>query len=107
MPRPSAGCCQSIGVLAPNSPLRSAVTAQAEPATICYGAPADPAPPKPVLPKSFPAHYLWSVLIVSPARGPLLWEVCDAQVGEGTQVVPDWDLATQPAPDYGVDWRVN
>jgi hypothetical protein len=24
-----------------------------------------------------------------------------------SQVVPNWDLAKQPAPDYGVDQRVN
>ena len=44
---------------------------------------------------------------VSPARGPPLWEDCDAQMGEGVQVEPDWDLAEQPAPDYEVDQRVN
>ena len=44
---------------------------------------------------------------ISPARGPPLWEdCCDAQVGEGTQVEPDWDLAAQPAPDYEVDQRI-
>jgi hypothetical protein len=26
---------------------------------------------------------------------------------EGTQIEPDWDLATQLAPDYEVDQRVN
>ena len=44
---------------------------------------------------------------LSPARGPPLWDECDAQVGEGAQVEPDWDLAGQPAPDYEVDRRVN
>jgi hypothetical protein len=44
---------------------------------------------------------------ISPARGPPLWEHCDAQAGEGTQIGPDWDLAAQPAPDYEVDQRVN
>ena len=44
---------------------------------------------------------------ISPARGPPLWEDCDAQVGEGARVEPDWDLAGQPAPDYEVDQRVN
>jgi hypothetical protein len=116
-------------VLAPNSPLRCAVTAMAA-----------------------PVHYLWAVLIariyevfpllcpicgghmriiafithsadirrildhigaqsqpphVAPARGSPLWDECDAQVGEGTQIEPDWDLAAQPAPDYEVDQRVN
>ena len=33
--------------------------------------------------------------------------VCDAQVGEGTQIEPDRDLASQPSPDFDVDQRVN
>ena len=44
---------------------------------------------------------------ISPARGPPLWDDCDAQVGEGTQIEPDWDLASQPSPDFDVDQRVN
>ncbi len=44
---------------------------------------------------------------IAPARGPPLWEDCDAQMGEGAQVEPDWDLAGQPAPDYEVDQRIN
>ena len=45
---------------------------------------------------------------ISPARGPPLWDDCgDAQVGEGVEGEPDWDLAAQPAPDYEVDQRVN
>jgi hypothetical protein len=44
---------------------------------------------------------------ISPARGPPLWDDCDAHVGEGIEVEPDWDLAAQPAPDYEVDQRVN
>ena len=44
---------------------------------------------------------------IAPARGPPLWDVCDAQVGEGSQIEPDWDLAGQPVPDYEVDQRVN
>ncbi len=36
---------------------------------------------------------------IAPARGPPLWEDCDAQMGEGAQVEPDWELAPQPAPD--------
>jgi hypothetical protein len=45
---------------------------------------------------------------ISPARGPPLWEDCgDAQLGEGSQIGPDWDLAAQPAPDYEVDQRIN
>jgi len=44
---------------------------------------------------------------ISPARGPPLWDDCDAQAGEEAQIEPDWDLAAQPAPDYEVDQRVN
>ena len=106
-------------VLAPNSPLRTAVTALAA-----------------------PAHYLWAVLIarlyeifpllcplcggqmriiafithsadirqilnhigadsepphISPARGPPLWDDGgDAQMGDGVQTQPDWEMAAQP-----------
>jgi hypothetical protein len=49
---------------------------------------------------SVPSH-------LTPARGPPLWDDSDAQVGEGTQIEPDWDLAAQPAPDYEVDQRIN
>ena len=44
---------------------------------------------------------------ISPARVPPLWEDGDAQMGEGVQVEPDWDLAAQPAPDFEVNQRVN
>jgi len=30
-----------------------------------------------------------------------------AQMGEGVQTEPDWDLAAQPAPDFDADQRVN
>ena len=75
------------------------------------------------------AHYLWVVLIAriyevfpllcpncggqmrlisSPARGPPLWgDGGDALAGKGVAVEPDWDLAAQPACDYGVDQRVD
>ena len=46
-------------------------------------------------------------LHITPARGPPLWEDCDAPVDDGVQGEPDWDLAAQPAPDYEVDQRVN
>jgi hypothetical protein len=36
-----------------------------------------------------------------------LWDDSDAQTDDGAQIAPDWDLATQPAPDYEVDQRVN
>ena len=44
---------------------------------------------------------------IAPARGPPLWEDCDAWAGEGSQIGQDWDLAAQPAPDYEVDQRAN
>ena len=48
---------------------------------------------------------------ISPARGPPMWEDCDAQMGEGAQVEPDWANdwagAAQPAPDYELDQRIN
>ena len=44
---------------------------------------------------------------ISPARGPPLWEDCDAQMGEGVEIELDWDLAAQPAPDCEVDQRIN
>ena len=42
-----------------------------------------------------------------PARGPPLWENCDAQADDGAQIEPNWNLAAQPAPDYEVDQRVS
>ena len=47
---------------------------------------------------------------IKPARGPPLWEACDAQVGdgvEGADVEPNWEEAAQPAPDFEVDQRVS
>jgi len=46
---------------------------------------------------------------ITPARGPPLWDDCDAQAGEGegVEIEPDWDLVAQTAPDYEVDLRVN
>ena len=45
---------------------------------------------------------------ISPARGPPLWDDCDAQMDVGAQIEPaDWDLAAQPAPDFEVDQRIN
>jgi hypothetical protein len=44
---------------------------------------------------------------ISPARGPPLWDDCDAQVGEGVAVEPDWDLAAQAAPDFEVEQRIS
>ncbi len=168
VPPPRTHRHRYFGVLAPNSPLRSAVTALAAPmqSPIAHAVPAitgeglpglvptdkaAPPAPAPVQPKR-PAHYLWAVLIariyevfplvcpmcagqmriiafithsadirrildhlgvesepphIAPARGPPLWEDCDAQAGEGTQIEPDWDQAAHPAPHYEVDQRVN
>jgi hypothetical protein len=45
---------------------------------------------------------------ISPARRPPLWEDCgDAQMDDGAQSEPDWDLAAQPAPDFEVDQCIN
>ena len=46
---------------------------------------------------------------ISPARGPPLWEGCDAQMDDGVEPdwATDWDLAAQLAPDYEVDQRIN
>jgi len=44
---------------------------------------------------------------ITPARGPPLWDDCDAHVGEGADGEPDWDMAAQPALDYEVDQSIN
>ena len=44
---------------------------------------------------------------ITPARGPPLWDGCDAQMGDGVEVVADWDEAAQVAPDDEVDQRVS
>ena len=44
---------------------------------------------------------------VSPARGPPLWDGCDAPAGECVQALLEWDLAAQPALDYPIDQRVS
>jgi hypothetical protein len=171
VPPPRTHRHRYFGVLAPNSPLRAAVTdmaqpvkqvvVQTEPAITGEGAPgvvplghASPPAPEPVAPpKRSKAHYLWAVLIariyevfpllcplcggqmrliafitegtqirrildhigvdsepphISPARGPPLWDDCDAQIDDGAQIESaDWDLAAQPAPDFEVDQRIN
>jgi hypothetical protein len=166
VPPPRTHRHRYFGVLAPNSPLRCAVTAlaqgaAAQPATAqgegalgvgnALPTRAEPAQPVPVPPKR-PAHYLWAVLIariyevfpllcpkcggqmrliafvtegmqirkilnhigvdsepphIAPARGPPLWDDCDAQMDDGVHIEPDWDLAAQPAPDYEADQRIN
>ena len=44
---------------------------------------------------------------ITPARGPPLWDGCDAQIGEGVELEPDWDEAAQLAPDFEADQRVS
>jgi hypothetical protein len=44
---------------------------------------------------------------ITPARVPPLWDGADAQVGDGVEVVPDWDEADQVVPDFDVDQRVS
>jgi Putative transposase len=44
---------------------------------------------------------------IAPARGPPLWEGCDAPVGEGVESEPDWDMAAQPVPEHEIDQRIN
>ena len=44
---------------------------------------------------------------IAPARGPPLWEDCGAQMDDGVQAEPDWDMAAQPVPDYELDQRIN
>jgi len=44
---------------------------------------------------------------ISPARGPPLWDDCDAQTDDGVHIEPDWDLAEQPAPAFEVDQRIS
>ena len=44
---------------------------------------------------------------ITPARGPPLWDGWDAQMGDGVEVVADWDEAAQVAPDDEVDQRVS
>ena len=179
IPPPRTHRHRYFGVLAPNSPLRSAVTAMAaapaqvaavpaEPASAgeCSQSPAQsghagasaagpantPEPKQASAPPKRAAHYLWAVLIariyevfplvcpncgglmhiiafiahsadirqildhigvdaepphITPARGPPLWDECDAQAGEGSQIEPDWDLAAQPAPDFEADQRIS
>jgi hypothetical protein len=44
---------------------------------------------------------------IAPARGPPLWDDCDAQTDDGVHMQPDWDLAVQAAPDFEVDQRIS
>jgi hypothetical protein len=113
VPPPRTHRHRYFGVLAPNSPLRAAVTAlaapvqpakqvvvQTEPATTGEGAPwvaplghAISPTPEPAPPKRSPAHYLWAVLIARIYEVfPLLCPLCGGQmrliafIPEGTQI---------------------
>ncbi len=44
---------------------------------------------------------------ITPARGPPLWDGCEAQIGEGVDVASDWDDVAQVAPDFEADQRVS
>ena len=44
---------------------------------------------------------------ITPARGPPLWDECNAQVAEGVEPAPDWYEAAKPAPDFEVDQRIS
>ena len=101
VPPPRTHSHRYFGVLAPNSPLRPAVTAlaqdavvqaaqvQTEPASTAAGEgargagnslPTQPEPAQPVKPKR-PAHYLWAVLIARIYEVfPLLCPICGGQM---------------------------
>jgi hypothetical protein len=95
VPPPRTHRHRYFGVLAPNSPLRAAVTALAQPPTrqtgpanMSGGAPgvtplghAIPPTPEPVPPKRSKAHYLWAVLIARIFEVfPLLCPMCGGQI---------------------------
>ena len=113
VPPPRTHRHRYFGVLAPNSPLRAAVTAlatpaqpakqvvvQAEPANMSEGAPgvvplghAIPPTPEPATLKRSKAHYLWAVLIARIYEVfPLLCPMCGGQmrliafITEGVQI---------------------
>jgi hypothetical protein len=137
VPPPRTHRHRYFGVLAPNSPLRCAVTAMAQgAATQPTEVRAEPAQPVPVPPKR-PAHYLWAVLIARIYEVfPLLCPNCggpmrliafithSADIRQilnhiGVESEPPahqpgtraaavgGDGAAQPAPDYEVEQRVN
>ena len=37
---------------------------------------------------------------ITPARGPPLWDGCDAQTGVGVDVAPDWDANRKISGDW-------
>ena len=82
-----------FGVLAPNSPLRAAVTALAQAVPVrapqvpavqsaaTAGGPGAAQPPAPEPAKRFPAHYLWAVLIARIYEVfPLVCPICAGQM---------------------------
>ena len=168
VPPPRTHRHRYFGVLAPNSSLRSAVTAMVQAAPVHAQSPVAPEQPEQgaaagtaagaVQPPAIeparrsPAHYLWAVLIariyevfplvcpicagqmrliafitdgaevrkvlehievdclaprITPARGPPLWDDCDAPVGHDADAVPEWDLGVRAAPDYDIDQRTS
>lgn len=170
IPPPRTHRHRYFGVLAPNSPLRSAVTALAAPVQTGKAGTEESATEVPpttqatpqgdaaqtpcevVAPKKTLAHYLWAVLIariyevfpllcpicggqmrliafitntaevrkilehigvdaapprITPARGPPLWDSCDAPGDEMLEPLSDWDEAAQSAPDDCVDQRIH
>ena len=44
---------------------------------------------------------------ITPARGPPLWEGCDAPEAVSVEAWPGWEDAAQPAPHFEVDQRIN
>lgn len=44
---------------------------------------------------------------ITPARGPPLWDSCDAPGDEMLEPLSDWDEAAQSAPDDCVDQRIH
>ncbi|OLP05680.1 transposase family protein [Rhodoferax antarcticus ANT.BR] len=107
VPPPRTHRHRYFGVLAPNSPLRAAVTAmaqpptrQTEPSNMSEGASAVvalghaiPTTPEPAPPKRSPAHYLWAVLIARIYEVfPLSCPLCGGQmrliafITEGVQI---------------------
>ena len=122
VPPPRTHRHRYFGVLAPNSPLRAAVTAlaqppprQAEPANMSEGAPgvvplghATPSTPESAPPKRSQAHYLWAVLIARIYEVfPLLCPLCGGQmrliafITEGTQIRRILDhIGVDPDPPH-------
>ena len=39
--------------------------------------------------------------------GPLLWDGCDVPMGDGVELEPDWDEASQRVLDFEADQRIS